>query len=216
MQRSKSSVSIKLAVLTAALALGATAYAATGDSAPALVTTQASTIAISPESADKAAAGHHKHGRHHKSMHGHHMRDAALVVPGYGPLRTKFVESLALTDTQTKLVKEAQTEQKDARNARREAMKTARIDRTEQAKNGKLDPAAALKQADKAHEQAREERSKLNGKWLAVWDALDETQQTKIAAHFNERAERHAKHGEERAKKHGQRGGDSKPAQISS
>lgn len=216
MQRSKSSVSIKLATLTAALALCGAAYAATGDSAPAPVSAQASTTAAPSASSDKTSAHHHKHARHHKSMRGHHMRDAALVVPGYGPLRTKFVDTLALTDTQTKLVKEAQAGQKEARDARREAMKAAGSERVEQIKSGKLDPAAALKQAEKSHEQAREQRSALNGKWLAVWDALDQTQQTKIAAHFNERAEKHAQHAKKHAEKHGQRGSDSKPAQIAS
>ena len=214
MQRTLSSVSLKLAAVTAALALCGTAYAATGDSSSA--TAQAAATAA-PE---QASGQHHKHGRHHKSMHGHHMRDAALVVPGYGPLRAKFVESLALTDTQSKLVKEAQAEQKETRSARRDAMKAGKSERMEQLKSGKLDPKAALKQAENAHDQVREERSKLNEKWLAVWDALDETQQNKIAVHLNERAEKFAKraekHAQKHAEKHGERGASTEPAKIAS
>ncbi len=217
MQRTLSSVSLKLAAVTAALALCGTAYAATGDSSSVPATAAAAAAQAAATAAPEQASGqHHKHGRHHKSMHGHHMRDAALVVPGYGPLRAKFVESLALTDTQTKLVKEAQAEQKEACSARRDAMKAGKSERMEQLKSGKLDPKAALKQAEKAHDQVREERSKLNEKWLAVWDALDETQQNKIAVHLNERAEKFAKRAEKHAQKHGDRGASTEPAKIAS
>ena len=217
MQRTPSFVSIKLATVTAALALCGAAYAATGDSASAPVSAPAAAAQASATAAPaQDSKHHHKHCRQHKAMHGHHMRDAALVVPGYGPLRAKFVESLALTDAQVKLVNDAKAEQKEARSARRDAMKAGMKQRMEQLKSGKLNPEAALKQAEKAHDQAREERSKLNEKWLAVWDALDETQQNKIAVHLNERAEKFAKHAQKRAEKHGHRGAQTEPAKIAS
>ncbi|PLC54106.1 hypothetical protein CR155_08240 [Pollutimonas nitritireducens] len=216
MQRSLSSVSIKLATLTAALALGGAAFAATGDSTSEPVTPQANSTTASPATSEKTPGHHYKHGRHHKSMLGHHMRDSAFLVPGYGPLHPKFVDSLALTDAQAKLVKEAQDEQKEARSARIEAMKAGRTEKLEQIKSGKLDPKAALKQTETLHEQAAKERSKIHEKWLAVWDALDETQQGKIAAHLNERAEKFASHGEKHAERHGNRDAEADPAKIAS
>lgn len=196
MQRSISSVSIKLASLTAALALCGAAYAATGAEASAPMTAQTTTSATTPDaSGNQSAHRHHKSGEHRNSMRGH-MRDAAMWVPGYGPLNTKFVESLALTDSQAKLLKDAQDEQKASRSARRDAMKSARAEKQEQLKSGKIDPRATLKQTEEAHKQAYAERSKQQGKWLSVWDALDATQQQKVAAEFNERAEKFAKRAE--------------------
>ncbi len=197
MQRSISSVSIKLATLTAALALCGAAYAATGTAAAAPAAAQASSAAASPETLKNPAAHAHKSGDHRKFKRGH-MRAAAMWVPGYGPLHAKFVTSLALTDSQAKLLQDAQAEQKASRNAHRDAMKSARASRLEQIKSGKIDPQAALTQSEQAHKQAYAERSKLNEKWLAVWSALDASQQEKVVANLNQRAEKFAKFAEKR------------------
>lgn len=212
MQRSISSVSIKLATLTAALALCGAAYAAAGTADTAAVTAQASPAVTTPGASGEPSAHPRKGDHHRKFMRGHHMRDAAMWVPGYGPLNAKLVESLALTDAQAKLLKDAQAEQKESRSARREAMKSARAAKLEQVKSGKLDPRAALKQSEQAHKQASAERSKLDQKWLAVWDALDASQQEKVAASLNERAEKFAK----RAEKHKQHGATAEPAKMAS
>lgn len=212
MQRSISSVSLKLATLTAALALSGAAYAATGTAASTPVAAQTAVSATTSDASGKPSAHrHHKAGDHHKSKRGH-MRDAAMWVPGYGPLNTKFVESLALNDTQAKLLKDTQTEQKASREARRDAMKTARAKGLEQLKSSKIDPHAKLKQTEEAHKQAYADRSKLDEKWLAVWDALDPAQQEKVAAKFNERAEKFAK----RAENHKQRKAAPDTAKVAS
>lgn len=205
MQRSISSVSVKLATLTAALALCGAAYAATGTPATAPATTQQASTAVAPDTSAKKHGHHYKSGEHRKGMR-HHTRDAAMWVPGYGPVNAKFVESLALTDTQSELLKGAQAEQKANHSARRDAMKSARTNKLQQIQGGKIDPHTALKQAQDARQQAQAERSKLDGKWLAVWDALDAGQQQKITANLNERAEKFAKRMEERQQRHDKQG----------
>ncbi|RTZ47877.1 hypothetical protein EKL30_02545 [Candidimonas sp. SYP-B2681] len=210
MQRSKFSVSIKLATLTAALALCGAAYAATGTVASTASAASEPSAKVTSSTSDNRADHHHKSGDHHKSMRGH--RDAAMWVPGYGPLDAKFVESLALNESQTKLLQEAQAEQKADKSARRDTMRAARTEKLEQVKTGKIDPRAALKQADEAHKQATAKRSKLNEKWLSVWDSLDATQHQKVTARLNERAEKFAK----RAEKHKQHQGAQDSAKISS
>lgn len=192
MQTSKLSVSLKLAAVSAALAVCGASFAAAGPAAAA--SGQENPAAVSGAHVDKA-------GKHHKSMHRHmhrHLRDAAMWVPGYGPLGKDFVQSLALNDSQRALLDSAKAEQKEARAQRRQTMKSSMKEKAEQVKSGKLDPRAALKQGEQAREKARSERSKIDEKWLAVWDALDATQQQKVAAHFSERAEKFAKHAAKR------------------
>ncbi|NYT86130.1 hypothetical protein [Pollutimonas harenae] len=189
--------STQIAALTAAMALGSTAFAATGT--PTTASPDSTKISASTSgSGEQAGKQVYKRGSHH---HGHgqrHMRDAAIWVPGYGPLNKEFVDTLALTEDQLKLVNEAKAEQKAGRGERREAMKTAHQARFEQLKSGKIDPEAALKQKDERREKAMDERRKVDDKWLAVWDKLDDSQQQKVVAHFNERAEKFAKRVEER------------------
>ncbi|NYT60880.1 hypothetical protein H0A66_00880 [Alcaligenaceae bacterium] len=205
MQRSISSVSVKLATLTAALALCGAAYATTGTPAPApMAVAQTASSTVASDTTGNMRGHHHKSGEHHKGMR-HHMADAAMWVPGYGPLNAKFVDSLALTDSQSQLLKDAQAEQKASRSAQRDAMKSARADKLQQIKGGKIDPHAALKQSEETRQQAQAERNKIDGKWLAVWDALDAGQQQKITANLNERTEKFAKRAEERKQRHDQR-----------
>lgn len=185
----------KIATLTAAMALGSAAYAATGTPA---ATSADAVQASASTSAEHAGKHMHKKGSHHH-RHGHrHLRDAAMWVPGYGPLNKEFVDTLALNEDQLKLIEAAKAEQKAGRSERREAMKLAHQARLEQLKSGKLDPEAALKQKDEGMQKARDERRKADDKWLAVWDELDDSQQQKVAAHFNERAEKFAKRAEKR------------------
>lgn len=192
MQTSKLSVSLKLAAISAALAVCGASYAAAG-SAPA-----ATGAAAAQESSTAAPSAHMgKAGKHHKSMH-RHQRDAAMWVPGYGPLGKDFVQSLTLNDKQTAALEAAQAGQKQARAERRAAFKSAMKARAEQAKAGKIDPRAALKQTEQGQERAQAERRGIDEKWLAVWDALDASQQQKVAAHFSERAEKFAKRAEKR------------------
>ncbi|HEY9572152.1 MAG TPA: hypothetical protein VIR76_03445 [Pusillimonas sp.] len=192
MQTSKLSVSLKLAAVSAALAVCGASYAASTTTAPA-------GAPAAQESSTAAPAVHHMHkdGGHHKHMR-RHVRDTAMWVPGYGPLSKSFVQSLALNDKQTAALDAAQAGQKEARAERRNARKSAMKARAEQVKAGKIDPRQALKQTEDAQEQAHAQRRKIDEKWLAVWDTLDTSQQQKVAAHFSERAEKFAKHAEQR------------------
>jgi tryptophan 2,3-dioxygenase len=198
MQTSKLSTSLKLAAVSAALAVCGASYAAAG-SAPAVAGATAA-----QESSTAAPASHMgKAGKHHKHMH-RQLRDAAMWVPGYGPLSKDFVQSLALNEKQTAVLDTAKAGQKEARAERRAAFKAAMKTRTEQAKAGKIDPREALKYTEEAKEKAHAQRRGIDEKWLAVWDALDSSQQQKVAAHFSERAEKFAKRAEKRKEHRGQ------------
>lgn len=187
--------STQIAALTAAMALGSAAYAASG--APTGVSADAAKVSAST-SAEHAGKSMHQRDGHHRK-HGHrHMRDAAMWVPGYGPLNKEFVDTLALNEDQLKLLEEARAERTAGRGERREAMKLAHQARLEQLKSGKLDPEAALKQKEEGMKKMLGERRKVDEKWLAVWYKLDADQQQKVAAHFNERAEKFAKRAEQR------------------
>ncbi|HWL28804.1 MAG TPA: hypothetical protein VNQ97_07830 [Burkholderiaceae bacterium] len=193
MQNQKLSASFKLAAATAALAVCGVAWSANTTAAASVSAQQ---LAAATQTSDQTRS--HKAGeRHHKRM-GHHVRNAAMWVPGYGPLTREFVDSLALTDSQAKLVEEAKADQKAQREERRTAMKHARVARLEQVKTGKIDPRATLKQVDEAQQKAQAKRREMNDNWLAVWDALDSAQQAKVATHLNERAEKLAKRVEQR------------------
>lgn len=193
MQNQKLSASLKFAAATAAFAVCGAAWSASG-AAPAPVSAQQATAAAQVSDHTRA----HKGGdRHHKRM-GHHVRNAAMWVPGYGPLTREFVDSLALTESQTKLIEQAKADQKAQRGERRAAMKQARDARMAQIKAGKIDPRATLKQAEEVQQQAQARRGNINDKWLAVWDALDSAQQTKVTTHLAERAEKFAQRAEKR------------------
>jgi hypothetical protein len=193
MQNQKFSATFKFAAATAAMAVCGAAWSASG---AASATVSPSQPAAAAQSAEPSHV--HKGGeRHHKRM-GHHVRNAAMWVPGYGPLTHEFVDSLALTESQTKLVEEAKSEQKAQRAEKRAAMKEGHKARTEQIKAGRIDPRSSLKQAEEAQQKAQAQRREVNDKWLAVWDALDAGQQAKVTAHLSERAEKFAKHAEKR------------------
>lgn len=195
MKHLKSSPLVKLSAVMAALALQGAAWAATpADSS----TTPAATPPTTASQPDNAAAwAGRSMGHSHKAMRGHHQR-GAMWIPGYGSLDAASVQSLALNDTQNELLKDAQTTQQNLQKTQRESMRDARKARLEQLKSGKVDPHAAIKEmADKGQAMVNG-RAEMNKKWLAVWDSLDATQQQKIAAFLEKRAERRAAHAQKR------------------
>lgn len=201
MQASTFTQSIKLATLATAIALSGiagTAFAADGP-----VTKQLSSAASGVQ-ADPAAAPCGKSGRHHGKHARAFMGNAAMFIPGYGPVSPAVVDSLSLTDSQAKLVQDARDAQKASMASRRDTMQTMKTTRMEQLKSGKLDPKAALKQSQEARNKAHQERNKLDENWLAVWDALDATQQEKISTYLAERTEKRAQN-----QSRGQHGGKS-------
>ncbi|MFT0548269.1 hypothetical protein ACMHYO_18295 [Allopusillimonas ginsengisoli] len=200
MKATNLSISLKLAAVTAAMALGGVAYAASGPGT-APVNANGNQGAVTQSVSAAAQQKDHSWGHKGKShRHGHHRRgarhDAAMWVPGYGPVNKAVVDSLDLTADQTKLLSEVQADQQQSRKTRHEAMKMQRQTRLDQIKSGKLDPKAAVQASEKAGEQAIAARQDASQKWLKVWDALDSTQQQKIAAHFSERAEKFAQRAE--------------------
>lgn len=182
---------LKLAALTAALAFQGAAFAA-GPAAAASGDTVQGVAASAPADAQYS----HKAEKMHR-QHRHH-RDIAMWIPGYGPVNTELIQSLALSDPQTQALKDAQAAQKELRSDRRASMKTAKTARFEGLESGKFDPKAALDQAEKLQQQSADQRHQVGQKWLAVWDSLDQAQQQKVSAYFKERAQKRA----DRVKKH--------------
>lgn len=183
---SKSPLLLKVAALAAAFSLqGAAMAAAVNEPSPLLVaaaeqgaTAQTPNKTEAPR-ADRSMRGHHRH---------HEGQKAVMMVPGYGGLSEAAVKTLSLNDAQSKLLADAQAAQKEARKSRFEFMKTERQARAEQLKAGKIDPHAAVKQADEARSKALEARNQIAAKWFAVWDSLDATQHQKVATLLSERA----------------------------
>lgn len=202
MKATKLSTSLKLAAVTAAISLGGVAYAATGTAAASAPANgaEAAVTQTGPD-ASKKKDGMRKHKGEHR-RHGHHrhgaMHDAAMWVPGYGPLSKSVVDTLDLSADQTKLLEEVQAEQRESRKTRHDAMKASRQARLDQIKAGNIDPKAALQASEKSQEQAIAARQEASKKWLTIWDALDDSQQQKVAAHFSERAEKFAQRAERR------------------
>lgn len=186
MQRFQSRFLLKLSALAAAVALQGAAYATSPvSSAPA------SAAAATTESTTAAPPADRPFAREHKRMR-HHRHSVAMLIPGYGPVDDKLVQSLALNETQTRLLNDARTTQKELRQARRETARAAKKSQAEQLKAGAIDPRAAFGKSREAHQKAFDERQKVGEKWLAVWDSLNASQQQKVVAHFNDRAEKTA------------------------
>ena len=187
MQQDQKRLLTKVSALAAALAMAGAAWAASPAAESATPSTPAASEAPAQLKGEKA-----EHQRHR--MHRHH-REIGLLVPGYGPVSADVLKSLSLNDKQAKLVEDAKAFQKEQKTANREAMKDVRDDRAEQLKSGKIDPRAALKYGESMHEKAAEQRKQTNEKWLAVWDALDDTQKQTLARYFSDRLEKRSKHG---------------------
>lgn len=178
---------LKLAVLTAALAFQGAAFAA-GPADAASGGTVQGVAASAPTDAQHS----HRAGKMHR-QHRHH-RDIAMWVPGYGPVNTALMQSLALSDGQTQALKDAQAAQKELRSDRRASMKAAKTARLAGLESGKLDPKAAFDQAEKLQQQSADQRRQVGQKWMAVWNSLDQTQQQKVSAYFKDRAQKRADH----------------------
>ncbi len=180
---------LKVAALAAAISLQGAAMAAPADGASASTANE--------QSAAPAPSGPRSHHAPRHMRAPMHHEKAALWVPGYGPLSAAGVKVLNLTESQSKLLSEAQAAQKDARKAQFEAMRAERKARFEQLKAGKIDPHAAAKQFEDAHGKSAEARKQVQAKWFAVWDSLDATQKQKVATLLGERAAKwgdHMKH----------------------
>jgi len=202
MKKINSAQGIKLALLGAALAASSAAFAA--DSGPS----------HRAHAHDRGHAFHHHHGQHKshgfhhsgKGMHHErHFNRAGLVIPGYGVVSRDFVAGMGLNADQIKLVDEARQAAKDLRENRKERLKSMRESRMELFKSDTLTPEDALKRADEQRNQWQAERRKIDEKWLAVWNALDADQQTRIATHLKDKAEKAQQRAEKREERWNQR-----------
>lgn len=190
------STSLKIATLGGILALTSLTYA----QAPAV--SAPSTNQPAATVADPAGQSAHQSKWHGKKHMRNAHRDAPMLVPGLGSVSQNIVDSLKLTEEQTELLKSARQEQQVLHDARRQAMKTAFSARAEQMKSGALDPRAAIKAMDQHREQMRADQEKMQEKWLAVWDALNDGQRQILADSFRERAQQHVQRMQERAGRH--------------
>ena len=182
MQRKSSVLASSLAAVVAAVALQTPVFAS--PSAPD----------SAPVTAAEGYRGHKHdgkhHGKHHGKRHGQHDEArAALVVPGYGGISQKFLDTLALTDAQKSLLEQAQQARKSLWSGQKGQMKSHRDARKAELSSGKIDPRAALEARQARRDSMIKVQAEMTAKWLAVWDALDDTQRGKIAAHLAERSD---------------------------
>lgn len=190
--KSSLSSTFKISAAGVVFAAASLAHAQAPASQP---TAEKSSITTQEGSAQDAQRGNW-HGKKH--MHKAH-RDAAMWVPGLGPVSKQTVEALALSSTQAALVKAAQDEQQAIRKAHRETMKQGRLERGQQLQSGQMDPRAAVKSMNERHEQMRANQLKIQEKWLAVWDSLDDKQRQILSDKFRQHAEKRAERMRDRA-----------------
>lgn len=177
MQLKSSVFASSLAAVVATVALQAPVFAApaTPESAPVGTETQ---------------RGYKHEGKHHGKRHGEHQgARAALVVPGYGGVSQELLDTLALTDAQKGLIEQAQQARKSLWSGQNDEMKSQREARKAQLLTGKIDPRAAVEAHQARRAKMMQAQTDMTAKWLAVWDALDDTQRGKIAAHLAERGD---------------------------
>lgn len=141
-------------------------------------------------------------GRHDQSEHKRHAhsqsRDIAFMIPGYGPIGQKTLESLVLTDSQKQKINVAQTEQQALVEAHRNSMQLTMQTRLVQLQEGAIDPRAALQAMNTAREEMAQRRLSVAGKWLQAWEALDADQQKVLTQALADRYE----HRKEKMQRH--------------
>lgn len=172
----------------------------------------AAASAQSSASADSAERSPHKrmhrHGHSKGGHHGHHrLRNAAMVVPGYGAVPQDVVDSLSLSAEQTELLDNAKSFIKDAHKEKRERRGDAK------GNNGRvltapLDPHAAVKRTEERFQAMQKIHAESTAKWLALWDSLDAGQQQTLSDYLVNRSEQRAKRKAEYKEKRKSRNAD--------
>ena len=190
-------------VACAVLALSSTAFAGSALAAADNTGTANVQASAATASADSGKRMHHRD--HHKRGHRHHRRmgDAAMLIPGYGPVPKDVVESLSLNAEQTALLDDAKSFIKENRKAHRDQFRKTKADSSSQEAVTSLDPHAAVKKHDKRFDAMREMREEGTQKWLTLWDSLESEQQQTlseyVATRNEQRAQRRAQYKEKRA-----------------
>lgn len=127
----------------------------------------------------------HEHQRHARSQ----QRDIAFMIPGYGPVGKKTLDSLKLTDSQQQKVNAAQAEQQALRAAHKSTMKSNMQARFAQLEEGRIDPRAALQAMQATQQEMSQHRLDVAKKWLQAWEALDADQQKVLTQALADRHE---------------------------
>ncbi|CAM3998080.1 hypothetical protein [Bordetella muralis] len=188
--------------------------AAAGLSGPALAASDAAPPAASAKQHDGMhgdhRGGHFKHG---DRRGGPELRDS-FWVPGVGPLSKEQVATLKLDAKQQAAFDSAKQAQGDFFKSMRENRGKRHELLQTQIQSGKLDPHALTANEDAQRAEFRKQSEQVRGKWLAVWDSLNGTQQqqvtdlvkarqAKMEAHRAKKAERLAKREAARGEKAG-------------
>lgn len=190
-------------VACAVLALSGTAFA--GSVLAAADSTGTGNVQVSAATATADSGKRMHYQDHHKRGHRHHRRmgDAAMLIPGYGPVPKDVVESLSLNADQTALLNEAKSFIKENRKAHRDQFRKTKTDSSSQEALTLLDPHAAVKKHEERFDVMREVREEGTQKWLALWDSLESGQQQTlsdyVATRNEQRAQRRAEYKEKRA-----------------
>lgn len=181
------------------LAAGGTAFSSVAVAAPSggsdtAVQAAGAPVGATPSSEWKRGdrRGDYKRGMHRQ------MIDAAMILPGYGPISKDVVESLSLNEKQTELLKEAQASMDQSRRGKQGRHGKPGTSRRSLALTGPVDPHAAVKAQDERMATMREVRAQHTQKWLAVWDSLEPAQQQKLSDHVVKQAEARAEQREQR------------------
>ncbi|MAK54352.1 MAG: hypothetical protein CML17_00630 [Pusillimonas sp.] len=160
----------------------------------AVVALQAPVVtAAEPANAQTQVNSNDRYDKHHKGQSKRHarshQRDVAFMVPGYGPVGQKTLDSLNLTDTQKQKIEAARVEQQALRATHRNGMRSNMQERFAQLEAGKIDPHAAVQAMRGNQEKMMQQRTNVTGKWLEAWDALDADQRNALTQALAKRHE---------------------------
>jgi len=136
--------------------------------------------------------GDYKRGMHRQRI------DAAMILPGYGPIPKDVVESLSLNVKQTELLKDAQAFMEQNHRTKLGQQGKAGASRRSLKLTGPVDPHAAVKAQNERIAAMQEARAQHTQKWLAVWDSLEPGQQQKLSDHVVKQAEMRAEQRDQR------------------
>lgn len=185
------------------LALSSMAYAgvamATGQTSEtaATQTTPDSTKRADNKKAFREDGRHrYRHGHKFAHRHAHHMANAAMILPGYGPIPEDVVSSLSLNAQQQELVDDAKAFFKDQHEARRDKIRDARSSGKDQSLSS-LDPHARVKLRAERMAAMQQVYAEGTDKWLAVWDSLDAAQKDTLTEYVAKRHEERVKRREQ-------------------
>lgn len=205
LKRTSANIMACVVLAMGSVAFGGAATAATDNASDAGKRAQT----VSPGSNERANQAMHRRGDHKRGHHHRHYRmgNAAMLVPGYGPVSQDVVDSLALNAQQTALLDDARSFIDEHRKSQRKQQSKATGERSPRALSTPLDPHAAVKRQAERSDTMQQLRAEGSQKWLTVWDSLDSQQQQTLSDYVvnrhEQRAKRRAEHKEKRIQRKG-------------